>query len=89
MTVCRRCVVSGHVQGVFFRASTRSKARELGLSGWARNRSDGTVEVLACGDAGAVQRLCDWLWQGPDTARVDRVTCEPTAAAPPQTFTTR
>lgn len=89
MTVCRRCVVNGRVQGVFFRASTRSRARELGLTGWACNRADGTVEVLVCGEAGAVDRLCDWLWQGPDAARVVRVECEPAAVDPPQTFTTR
>jgi acylphosphatase len=81
--------VSGRVQGVFFRASTRSRARELGLTGWALNRTDGTVEVLVCGEPSAVDRLCDWLWQGPDAARVDRVECAPAAVDPPQTFTTR
>jgi acylphosphatase len=89
MSVCRRCVVSGRVQGVFYRATTRSRAQELGVTGWARNRPDGRVEVLACGDSRAVETLCDWLWQGPGAARVDRVECEPAAVDPPDNFTTR
>jgi acylphosphatase len=82
-------VVSGRVQGVFYRATTRSKAQQLGVTGWARNRPDGRVEVLACGQSQAVNTLCNWLWQGPDGARVDRVECEPAAVDPPENFTTR
>ena len=58
---CRRCYVSGRVQGVFYRASTREQARLLGVTGYARNLHDGTVEVLACGDETAVLKLCGWL----------------------------
>jgi acylphosphatase len=69
----RRCLVSGRVQGVFFRASTRQLAVELGLTGYARNLADGRVEVLAVGPATAVQQLCDWLWIGPPSAKVSGV----------------
>ena len=83
---CRRCYVSGRVQGVFFRASTREQAVSLGVCGYARNRPDGRVEVLACGPDTAVQRLCDWLVQGPPGARVSAVTCTPDDEAPPESF---
>lgn len=68
-----RFLVSGKVQGVFFRASTREQALELGLSGHAINMDDGRVEVVAHGDAAAVEILASWLRQGPPMARVDRV----------------
>ncbi|MEE4637898.1 MAG: acylphosphatase [Wenzhouxiangella sp.] len=65
--------ISGRVQGVFFRASTRRMAERLGLVGYAINRPDGTVEVAARGDSGSVERLAEWLGQGPTGARVDKV----------------
>ncbi len=71
--VARLCHVSGRVQGVFFRASTRQRALDLGLTGYARNLPDGRVEVLAVGPDAAVQALCEWLWQGPPSAQVSRV----------------
>lgn len=74
---CVRCLVSGRVQGVWFRAATRERARQLGLTGRAVNLADGRVEVIACGDAAAVQALCDWLWQGPELAQVADVQCRP------------
>ena len=82
--IVRRCLVAGRVQGVFYRASTRARAEALGVTGHARNLSDGRVEVLACGPAGAVQALCDWLWEGPPAAQVTAVDCEtlPPDAAP-------
>jgi len=67
------CLVSGHVQGVFFRASTSERAHELGLSGWARNLPDGRVEVLAAGEDDALEAFREWLDHGPSAARVDRV----------------
>lgn len=73
--ICLRCRVEGRVQGVFYRASTRNQARELGVSGFARNLPDGAVEVLACGDVGAVRALRDWLWEGPSHAAVEQVDC--------------
>jgi acylphosphatase len=74
--IARRCHVSGRVQGVFFRASTRLRARELGVTGHARNLPDGRVEVLACGPPAAVEALCGWLWEGPPSAQVSAVEVE-------------
>jgi acylphosphatase len=71
--IARRCYVSGRVQGVFFRASTRQKAIEAGCTGYARNLSDGRVEVLAVGAPPAVHSLIDWLWRGPPAAHVTDV----------------
>jgi acylphosphatase len=68
-----RFFIDGIVQGVFFRASTRKQALELGVRGYARNLPDGRVEVLAVGDVQAVERLFEWLKQGPPSARVDNV----------------
>ena len=70
---CRRFFVSGRVQGVWFRASTRQQAERLGLTGYAINLPDGRVEVLACGEESAVDALAAWLWQGPELARVEAV----------------
>ena len=74
MPICRRCFISGKVQGVAYRAATQRKAIELGVSGYARNLGDGRVEVLCCGDAASVDTMCAWLWQGPPHARVSDVT---------------
>lgn len=71
--VAVRFLVSGKVQGVFYRASTREQALALGLAGHARNLADGRVEVIACGPAAAVEALERWLWRGPAAARVDEV----------------
>lgn len=65
--------VSGRVQGVFFRAATQRRARELGLVGWVRNTGDGRVEVLLEGEEGAVREALVFLRQGPPHARVDDV----------------
>lgn len=84
---CERCLVSGRVQGVWYRAGTREQARNLGLSGYARNLADGRVEVLACGDPQAVEQLKRWLWEGPPAAQVSGVECEP-ASEDPEGFIT-
>jgi acylphosphatase len=68
-----RFLISGKVQGVFFRHSTRLEAIRLGIRGFARNLADGSVEVLAHGEAAAVQELRRWLQLGPAQARVDEV----------------
>lgn len=64
MTMCLRCLVSGRVQGVFFRASTREKARHLGVEVRATNLPDGRVEVLIRGEPAEVDHMRTWLWQG-------------------------
>lgn len=71
--VARRCFVSGLVQGVFFRASTRQKADALGISGYAANLPDGRVEVLMVGERAAASALIDWLKRGPPAAKVSAV----------------
>jgi acylphosphatase len=86
---CRRFRIEGKVQGVWFRASTRDRASGLGLVGYAANRPDGSVEVVACGDATALDALADWLWQGPPLARVERVESEDAPAGAFAGFTTR
>ncbi len=73
--LCMRFLVRGRVQGVFFRASTRRKAMDLGLCGYANNLPDGGVEVVACGQAGGLRELETWLWEGPPMARVLEVMC--------------
>jgi acylphosphatase len=73
MTVRKRIVVSGRVQGVFFRDSARREATRLGISGSARNMPDGTVEVIAEGDEGAVEQLAEWCRSGPSHADVTDV----------------
>ena len=64
-------LVKGRVQGVFFRAETRSEAIRLGLSGWVRNTSDGHVEVMIGGEQAELEIIREWLLQGPPRARVD------------------
>ena len=81
--VTKRCLVSGRVQGVFFRAHTQRKALSLGLSGSAVNLPDGSVEVVVMGPADRVAALCDWLWEGPPMASVANVRCEPTSGPAP------
>jgi acylphosphatase len=71
--VAARFLVSGRVQGVFYRASTREQALALGLSGYAKNLPDGRVEVVASGAASAVDELERWLWRGPAAAKVTEV----------------
>jgi acylphosphatase len=65
--------VSGRVQGVFFRGDTVERADRLQLTGWARNLSDGRVEIVAEGGKEAAQSLIDWCWQGPTDAQVSDV----------------
>lgn len=71
-----RFIVNGRVQGVFFRASTREQALMLGISGHAKNRPDGRVEVLACGSTAMLDALEHWLLRGPPTAQVESVSRE-------------
>lgn len=89
MTDAARFLVSGKVQGVWFRASAREQALALGLRSLARNLDDGRVEVVVLGDAAAIEQLATWLRHGPPLARVDAVERMPWPAgdAPPTGFT--
>lgn len=73
---CARFIVSGRVQGVFFRASAREQALRLGITGYAKNVADGSVEIVASGSDDALDELEAWLQHGPPSARVDAVTRE-------------
>ena len=81
--------VTGRVQGVFYRASTQARAQELGLTGWVRNCSDGSVELEASGDAEALRQLEAWLWQGPERAQVSAVDVAVGAGEPVSGFAVR
>ena len=65
--------ISGRVQGVYFRESTRQEAERLGVAGWVRNLDDGRVEAVVEGPDGAVDALVAWCHRGPENARVDGV----------------
>ena len=75
-----RAIISGRVQGVWFRASTLEKALEYGVHGTVRNLVDGRVELVAEGDEERVNRLLRWAENGPTTATVDRVELEELAS---------
>ena len=72
-TTCIHAVVSGKVQGVFFRDSARQKAEELTLTGWIKNLDNGDVELMACGERDPIMVLTEWLWEGPTSAEVSNV----------------
>lgn len=72
--------VYGRVQGVFFRASARDRARQLRLTGWVRNVPDGSVELWAEGPRDGLGLLLAWCREGPSAARVDRLDHEWTSA---------
>lgn len=69
-------IISGFVQGVFFRSNTQEIAKQLGLSGWVRNLPDGKVEILAEGEKEKLERLIEWAKRGPELARVENVEIE-------------
>jgi acylphosphatase len=73
VTIRRRVVVHGQVQGVFYRDSCRREARRLGVAGFVRNLGDGTVEAVFEGDPDAVGTMLDWAHTGPPHARVEQV----------------
>ena len=75
----KRLVVSGRVQGVGYRYSMHYAARNFGVTGWVRNRRDGTVEAVAQGEEPAVQAFIAWAWKGPGLAQVDNVAVEDAA----------
>ena len=66
-------VIKGKVQGVFFRASTKDKANELGINGWVKNMPDGNVEILATGNKDQLENFIEWCRRGPKQAKVSDV----------------
>ena len=66
-------MIHGRVQGVYFRATAQREARQHGLCGWVKNRSDGSVEIVAEGEEEDVKDFLNWSQHGPSTARVDKV----------------
>ena len=87
--IARRVRVTGRVQGVFFRAWTRNEAEALGVGGWVRNCSDGSVEAHVEGEPDAVDRLIDSIRAGPPGARVDQVTVDAVESAGLSSFEVR
>jgi acylphosphatase len=76
-TLSVRLRILGRVQGVWYRGWATDRARDLGLSGWIRNRQDGSVEALLCGRESQVRAMIDECREGPPAARVERVVEEP------------
>jgi len=74
--ICIHATITGKVQGVFYRAHTRDKARSLNLSGWVKNNPNGTVELEAYGEENSVMQLVDWLKEGSPEAIVVNVEWE-------------
>ncbi|MDH3359781.1 MAG: acylphosphatase [Desulfobulbaceae bacterium] len=70
---CVHIIVEGRVQGVFYRASTKEEASRLGLTGWVRNRPEGSVEAIIEGDPEQISKMIGWLHKGPPHATVTRV----------------
>ncbi len=66
-------VIAGRVQGVFFRVETQRAAQRLAVTGWVRNRPEGTVEAVFEGPSQAVQQAVDWCWQGSARSKVSDV----------------
>ncbi len=84
---CKRYLISGRVQGVFYRSSAQRYALSLGLAGWVRNRHDGRVELLACGGEAVLEELENWLKIGPEYAKVTNIeVISENLSEPPGTF---
>jgi len=85
---CRLFRIEGRVQGVCFRESTRRQAAPLGITGYAKNMLDGSVQVLACGEPEALNRLTEWLKHGPRMAVVEHMEWIESASRCPDSFVT-
>ena len=76
MKICKRCIISGRVQGVFYRNATQKEAKTRNITGWTRNLPNGDVEAIICGEQADIDNLCEWLWKGPTAAKVTNVLIE-------------
>ncbi|MBS3936147.1 MAG: acylphosphatase [Sulfuritalea sp.] len=76
MTEIRRLIITGRVQGVAYRASMMREALRLGVAGWVRNRSDGSVEAMVAGAPEQVAAIMNWARRGPPAAAVEHVAVE-------------
>ncbi|GGD51986.1 acylphosphatase [Lacimicrobium alkaliphilum] len=83
---CIKVRVTGKVQGVFFRRTTQQQAQELGVTGYAKNLSDGSVEVLACGEPEKLEKLKEFLHQGPPASEVSNTDVTVVESEVPDTF---
>lgn len=72
----RHLLITGRVQGVWYRASMAQEAQRLGVTGWVRNRSDGSVEAMVAGTAEQVAAIMNWARHGPPAAQVEHVAVE-------------
>ena len=81
-----KLTITGKVQGVYYRGWSKEQADKLGLHGWARNRLDGTVEILLKGDSASVDAMIDLCHQGPKFAAVERVDLMDTKGITPARF---
>jgi len=86
MLVTRRLRIRGRVQGVFYRGWSRDEALSLGLGGWVRNRSDGSVEMLIVGEEEFVAAMIERCRAGPPSARVERIDVEDSGEVPTPGF---
>ena len=87
--MAKKLIISGEVQGVFYRAWSISEARRLGLSGWVRNRRDGKVEMLIDGAEGALTEMIELCRRGPPAAQVAEIAIEEVNEAAPAPFEKR
>jgi len=79
MNVCYKVLISGTVQGVYFRSSAQQQAIDFSLSGYARNLADGNIEVMLCGEMNNIEHMLEWLAHGPENAVVEAVNFEQVA----------
>lgn len=86
MATTIHCTIYGRVQGVGYRSWTVKNARKLGLTGWVRNTSEGTVQALFCGDTNAVEAMIEGCGDGPLAAKVERIERKMFDAPAPSTF---
>ena len=87
--IARHVLLTGRVQGVFFRVWAQGQARELGVSGWIRNCADGSLEAHLGGEKNCVQRMIERMRRGPSNARVEDMVVEEAASEPRGRFEVR